>query len=79
MPTPTLTLLHSDTPALSKLQVTELCYSPDGRWLFSAGKDANLCVYDVASCYAPVKFLSAGSKMPRVSCCWRGCSVEGGG
>ncbi|KAG1677552.1 hypothetical protein FOA52_014450 [Chlamydomonas sp. UWO 241] len=45
-----------------KGEVTQLLYSPDGWWLYSAGNDGGLCVYDVAQVYAPIKFLSAGGK-----------------
>ena len=49
--------------------VSQVLFSPDGAWLYSAGVDGGLCVYDVVQVYNPVKFLPAGGKGIKV----RGC------
>lgn len=46
--------------------LVQLAYSSDGSYLFTAGCDGGLCVYDVSQVYQPVKFLSAGVKDIRV-------------
>lgn len=62
------------TPAQEHQQhrgaVLEIAYSPDGTWLYSAGEDGGLCVYDVVQSYRPTKYLSVGAK---------GIKVWGGG
>ena len=46
--------------------VVEVLYSPDGLWLYSAGADGVLSVYDVQQVYTPVKCLAAGAKNVKV-------------
>ncbi|GAX72875.1 hypothetical protein CEUSTIGMA_g330.t1 [Chlamydomonas eustigma] len=43
-------------------RISQVLFSTDGNWLYSAGYDGGLCVYDVIQVYNPVKFLPAGSR-----------------
>ena len=39
--------------------VTEVLFTPNGALLLTAGSEGNICVYDVAQNYMPVKYLAA--------------------
>ena len=66
-PSPLHTPPHLHTS--SHLQFSQVLFSPDGAWLYSAGVDGGLCVYDVVQVYNPVKFLPAGGKGIKVCGC----------